>query len=89
MLPMLRHRTTAVWVVLVLATCLSWALGVETRQSVSAFATTILMLIAFIKVRLVGLEFMELRSAPLALRLMFESYVAVVFTVVIGMYLAT
>jgi hypothetical protein len=89
MLPMLRHRTTAVWVVLVLATCLSWALGVETRQSASAFATTILMLIAFIKVRLVGLEFMELRSAPLALRLMFEFYVAVVFTVVIGMYLAT
>jgi hypothetical protein len=89
MLPMLRHRTTAIWMVLVLATCGTWLLGAETRQSPSAFATTILMLIAFIKVRLVGLEFMELRSAPLALRLMFESYVVVVFSVVIGLYLAT
>ena len=44
------------------------------------------MLVAFIKVRLVGLHFMELRSAPLALRTLFEAYVVVVFTVVIVMY---
>ena len=89
MLTMARHRTTAIWLVLVLATCFSGLLGAETRESASAFATSVLILVAFIKVRLVGLEFMELRSAPLALRLMFEFYVAVVFTVVIGMYLAT
>lgn len=47
------------------------------------------MLVAFIKVRLVCLHSMDLRSAPLALRMVFEAYVVVVFTVVIVMYLAS
>ena len=81
MLSMLRHRTTAIWLLLVFATAGSWVLGSENRG-------TALMLVAFIKVRLVGLHFMELRSAPLALRSLFEAYVVVVCTVVIVMYLA-
>jgi len=79
MLSMLRHRTTVIWLLLVFATAGSWVLGSENRG-------TALMLVAFIKVRLVGLHFMELRSAPLALRTLFEAYVVVVFTVVIVMY---
>ena len=69
----------AIWLLLMSATLGSWILGSENRG-------TALMLVAFIKVRLVGLHFMELRSAPLALRTLFEAYVVVVFTVVIVMY---
>lgn len=68
-----------IWLLLVFATSGSWILGSESQG-------TALMLVAFIKVRLVGLHFMELRSAPLALRTLFEAYVVVVFTVVIVMY---
>jgi len=89
MLSMLRHRTTAIWLLLVLATGASWGLGSETRDHASTAAATTLMLVAFIKVRLVGLHFMDLRSAPLALRLVFEAYVVAAFTVVIVMYLAS
>lgn len=86
MLPMLRHRTTAIWLLLMLATSASWILGSENRGQFSAGTGTALMLVAFVKVRLVGLHFMELRSAPLALRTLFEAYVVVVSTVVIVMY---
>jgi len=47
-------------------------------------ATTIVVLVAFIKVRFIGLYFMELREAPVALRLVFEGYCAVVCAVVIS-----
>ena len=86
MLSMLRHRTTVTWLLLVFATSGSWILGSESRGQSGAGTGTALILVAFIKVRLVGLHFMELRSAPLALRTLFEAYVVVVFTVVIVMY---
>ena len=86
MLSMLRHRTTVTWLLLVFATSGSWILGAESRGQFSTGTGTALMLVAFIKVRLVGLHFMELRSAPLALRTLFEAYVVVVATVVIVMY---
>jgi hypothetical protein len=88
-LSMLRHRTTAVWLVLVTATILSWVLGTENRGHTGAVWGVALMVVAFVKVRLVGLEFMELRSAPPALRLVFEAYVGAVFITVVGFYLAT
>jgi Prokaryotic Cytochrome C oxidase subunit IV len=47
------------------------------------------LLIAFIKVRLVGLYFMELRGAPTVLRGLFEAYCAIACTVVIGVFLLT
>ena len=84
MLSMLRHRTTVIWLLLVFATSGSWILGAESRGQFSTGTGTALMLVAFIKVRLVGLHFMELRAAPLALRTL--AYVVVVATVVIVMY---
>jgi hypothetical protein len=38
------------------------------------------------KARLIGLEFMELRRAPLALRLAFELWVLVVCAGLLGLY---
>ena len=43
--------------------------------------------IAAIKVRLIGLDFMELRSAPIPLRAAFEGYCLVLWGVLSGLYL--
>jgi hypothetical protein len=45
------------------------------------------MLVAFIKVRFVGLYFMELRDAPHVLRGLFEGYCLVVCAMILGFYL--
>jgi Prokaryotic Cytochrome C oxidase subunit IV len=67
------RRFTAVWFVLMLATALSWE---STRDAESArWGGTAVLIIAFIKVRLIGLEFMELRLAPSTLRRLFEGWV--------------
>jgi hypothetical protein len=44
------------------------------------------MVVAFVKLRLVGLDFMELRHAPLALRLVFEAYTVILASVLLGLY---
>jgi hypothetical protein len=42
--------------------------------------------IAATKVRLIGLDFKELRSAPMPLRIAFESYCLVLWAVPSGLY---
>jgi hypothetical protein len=42
--------------------------------------------VAALKVRLIGLDFMELRHSPLALRLGFESYCLALWAVLAGIY---
>jgi hypothetical protein len=74
-------RTTAVWSALVLATVLSWWLGTDHglgSDSDHTAATVVIFGVAMFKVRLVGLYFMELRGAHLALRGLFETYCLVV-----------
>ena len=89
MLSLLRRKITFVWLVLILATALSWQLGhgfgFGDRYT---YATVAIIIIAFIKVRLVFLDFMELRYAPLPLRLAFESWTLVVGGTIIGCYWA-
>jgi caa(3)-type oxidase subunit IV len=67
-----RARVAVVWLVLVAATLLSW----ESARSSGDYrlASSVVLLIAFLKARLIGLEFMELRAAPLLLRLIFEAW---------------
>jgi apolipoprotein N-acyltransferase len=87
---LLRHRTTVIWLLLVVATCVSWWLGTSHGFGVHdhAAAGVVILTVAFVKVRFVGLDFMELRDAPLPLRAVFETYVLVVYGVVAGLYLA-
>jgi hypothetical protein len=73
------RKLAAVWALLVVATITSWSLG---------GAAVAVLALAFVKVRLVGLHFMELRSAPVPLRLLFEGWVVVVCSVLIGLYLS-
>jgi hypothetical protein len=71
---------TKVWALLVTATFLTWSVG--------GGGGVALLVIAFVKVRLVGLYFMELRTAPLRLRVLFEGWVVVTCCVLIGLYLS-
>jgi hypothetical protein len=89
MADLFRHRTTLVWAALVAATCVSWILG--TSHGVEAggveAATAVVLAIAFLKVRYVGLEFMELRGAATPLRAAFEGWVLLVGGTVVALYL--
>jgi hypothetical protein len=84
--PLLRTPTSAVWLLLTLATAASWLLGHGHGHGVTAVA---IIVIAIVKIRFVGLYFMELRDAPVALRRIFEGYCAVVGATLVGMYLLT
>jgi Prokaryotic Cytochrome C oxidase subunit IV len=78
--PLLRTRTTAVWLLLIVATILSWALGNHHGLAIA------ILVIAFVKIRFVGLYFMELRGAPPALRVVFETYCLAVLLILSVMY---
>jgi heme/copper-type cytochrome/quinol oxidase subunit 4 len=84
----MRERATAVWALLMAATCTStWLL------SKGAFSATVgelgIFLIAAVKVRFVMLDFMELRHAPRPVRVAFEGWVVLVTCLILGFWLAT
>jgi len=83
-----RDRVAAIWALLMTATLVSWLLGgdhvIHGRDAVGA----VVIVIAFVKVRLVGLHFMELRGAPRPLRGVFEAYVGLACAVLLGLFLA-
>jgi cytochrome c oxidase subunit IV len=81
-----RHRGTVVWAALVAATLVSSVLGTSAHGGVQV-ATAGALAIAFLKVRYVGLDFMEVRGAAAPLRAAFEGWVLVVGAVVVGLYL--
>ena len=79
-----KSRNGAVWLLLVVLTFCSW----ETTVIAGGrhIAAMIVLLLAFFKVRLIGLEFMELRTAPLPLRGAFEIWLIGTCTVLVGLY---
>lgn len=76
-------RPVTVWVVLVLATVVSWIFGHDHAKSIAGIGV---LVIAIAKVRYVGLDFMELRHAPWGLRAAFEGYCGALGVVLICMY---
>ncbi len=80
-----RNRAGFSWLLLVAATLVSWALG--TDHGTGATVVVVVLAIAAWKVRLVGLDFMELRHAPIALRAVFEFYCGAIWAVLSGLYL--
>jgi cytochrome c oxidase subunit 4 len=77
-------RVAVVWLVLIAATLLSWESAHSAREY--RLASAVVLLIAFLKARLIGLEFMELRAAPRALRLVFEAWVIVACGTLLALY---
>ncbi len=82
----LQNRITAVWALLVLATVLSWIAG--TGDGEAGLRNMAVIAIALLKARFVALDFMEVRSAPLALRLFVESWALAVGGVLIAITLS-
>ena len=80
---MIRDRLHRLWLVLVVATTASWLLGTSREIRIGQETAAIVLAIAFLKVRWIGLDFMELRYAPRPLRLFFEAWVLVVGSVVV------
>jgi hypothetical protein len=80
------RRALVVWLVLVAATIVSWTVGVNHGIDYR-LSTTLVLLVTFVKVNLVGMNFMELREAVLLLRAIFNAFCIVVGAGLIGMYL--
>lgn len=81
----LGDRQTTVWMVLVAATVLTAVVGLEQHGGSTAVGL-LLLAVAFIKIRLVALHFMEVRDAPLPLRVLVEAYVGVTFAALVVIY---
>jgi hypothetical protein len=75
-------RTTAVWIGLMAATCLTLWLG-NSHSAIVAVAIPV----AFLKVYFIGSEFMELHGAPIALRAVFTAWVIGVSATTTVLYL--
>jgi hypothetical protein len=82
-----RNRITIVWLLLVAATLVSWETAQSGKDATDhRTATAAIMIVAFIKVRYIGLEFMELRHAPTPLRVLFEAWLVLVCTAILIVY---
>lgn len=84
---LLLSRTTLIWFVLVAATALSWEMGHGIGFSDTRHAGVAIIVVAFIKVRLVILEFMEIRQAPGFMRLVAEAWGLVVCAALVTLFL--
>ncbi len=86
----LTDKVTIIWLLLASLTGLSWMLGEnQTFHSPEALAYMAvgLFALAFFKVRLVIMYFMEVLDAPRVLRGLFEAWVVVIFFAVVSSYL--
>jgi Prokaryotic Cytochrome C oxidase subunit IV len=87
MASLFKTRITAVWVLLVAATAASWEMGHGLFFDDPGKAAIAIIVVALVKVRFVMMEFMELRGAPLAMRLAADAWLAVVGALMIAVYL--
>lgn len=81
-----------VWAALMAATLASWWLGIEEGGEPgegAALGGVAAIVLAFAKIRFVGSHFMELREAPLVLRVILDAYVVVVGVALVVIYVVT
>lgn len=86
MADLLRTRLFLVYAGLVAATCVSWYAGADHGVGSHEVVAAIVLVVAFAKVRFVGLHFMELGGALPRLRLIFELYVVLVLSALLVLY---
>ena len=87
----IRNKETYVWLLLAALTFLSWWLVEGMSPSVDIeieHVSIALLLLAFFKIRLVIMYFMEIGRSPIPLKLTFEIWLVAVCAMIIGMYLA-
>jgi hypothetical protein len=86
-LHLVRSRITLVWFILVTATAASFEMGHGVGLHDLHQASIAIILIAFIKVRFVILDFMEIRNAPIPIRVVGEVWCVVVCSALIILYI--
>lgn len=84
MLTALKNPAHRAWLVLIVATGITWYLGEVGAAGTAAIVT--MLVIAFIKGRLVVLDFMELRAAPKLWRFLLEGWLIVVGSLILLAY---
>ncbi len=81
---MLKNPAHRAWLVLMVATAITWYLGEVGAAGTSAIVA--MLLIAFVKGRLVILDFMELREAPRMWRVLLEGWLILVYGLILLAY---
>lgn len=77
-------RVLTVWGILVVLSVLGPVLGVEGSGII--WAEIALLTFAVVKVRFVGLDFMELRHAPVPMRWAIEAYCVILWILIVGLF---
>lgn len=84
MIAALNNPAHRAWLVLVIATATTWYLGEVGAAGTGAIVA--MLLIAFVKGRLVILDFMELREAPKMWRILLEGWLILVSSLILLAY---
>lgn len=84
MTTVLWSRNTLIWLVLVAATALSWSVGHGMGISDARTGGAVILATAFIKVRFVIFDFMEVRAAPLWMQRVADAWVFIAAVVLIA-----
>ncbi len=80
----LKNPAHRAWLALIVATSITWYLGEV--GAAGTLAIVAMLAIAFFKGRLVILDFMELRGAPLLWRLLLEGWLILVSSLILLAY---
>ncbi len=85
MIAFIKNRSDRAWLILLLATATTF--GISDSRSIGLYAGIAPLVIAYIKGRLVVLDFMELRHAPSLWRGLFEAWLLLVSAALLAVYL--
>ena len=77
-------RLTLIWALLVGVTLLSWETGAGWLNS-HLFQAVVVIILALIKIRFIIRHFMDVRDAPLPLKLVMDGWCVVIGCALIGM----
>ena len=84
MIAALKNPANRAWLVLMVATAITWYLGEVGAAGTGAIVA--MLVIAFVKGRLVILDFMELREAPKMWRILLEGWLILVSSLILLAY---
>ena len=84
MIDTLKNAAHRAWLILVVATGITWYLGEV--GAAGTWSIVAMLVIAFVKGRLVILDFMELREAPLLWRTLLEGWLILVSSLILLAY---
>lgn len=81
-------RTTLIWLLLTVATAITWKIGHGVGFENLRYAGVAILIVTFVKTRFVIMEFMEIRNAPIAMRIGAEVWVWTVGALLVALFLS-